>query len=72
MDRNILKKCKVFRNRPYRITPSKIIAMHFDIVLMITKAAIMNNKLIQTDRAESRGKLKQTSRQASLIYLYIK
>ena len=30
------KKYPIF-NRPYRITPSKIIAMHFGIVLVITK-----------------------------------
>ena len=33
---------------------------------------IQNNNLIQTDRVESRGKLKLTTRQASVIYLYIK
>ena len=33
---------------------------------------IQNDKLTETDRVENRGKLKQTTRQASAIYLYIK
>ena len=63
-------------NRRYRITPSKIIAMHFGIVSVTTKTNShyeFKTKLIHWQNiAETRGKLKQTTRQAGVIYLYIK